>query len=155
MLGLDHDRNAARLEDLLDRGRNLRGHVLLRLQPTRIDVHQAGELGKAHDPVDRLIGDMRQGLTTASIAVSPFDRPEAGGVTGAAASVIRAWEDSTHARRPDAAFPFYMACVWLCAAKGRSRPAGACSRLPAAPYIFVQKGRAIAAPCYHRPRSSC
>src|SRR5262249_45902718 len=96
-----------------------------------------------------------QGLTTASIAVSPFDRPEAGGVTGAAASVIRAWEDSTHARRPDAAFPFYMACVWLYAARGRSRLTGACSRLPPAPYLFVQKGRAIAAPCYHRPRSSC
>ena len=45
--------------------------------------------------------------------------------------------------------------TWLAsgfyAAKGRSRLAGACSRLPAAPYIFVQKGRAIAAPCYHRP----
>src|SRR5262249_48695389 len=34
--------------------------------------------------------DLGQGLTTASISVSPFDRPEAGGVTGAAASVIRA-----------------------------------------------------------------
>src|SRR5215471_15458583 len=77
--------------------------------------------------------DLGQGLTTASIAVSPFDRPEAGGVTGTAASVIRAWKDSTHARRPDAAFPFYMACVWLYAAKagGGSRAlARACRPLP-------------------------
>jgi len=32
--------------------------------------------------------------------------------------------------------------------QSRSRLADACSRLPAAPYIFVQKGRAIAAPCW-------
>ena len=50
-----------------------------------------------------------------------------------AASVIRAWEDSTHARRPDAAFPFYMACVWLYPAKagaGSQAIARACPPLP-------------------------
>jgi NifU-like protein involved in Fe-S cluster formation len=36
------------------------------------------------------------------------------------------------------------------AAKTRRTPAP-CSRPPAAPYIFVQKGRAIAAPCYQPP----
>ena len=35
-------------------------------------------------------------------------------------------------------------------AKAGRTPA-ACSRPPAAPYIFVQKGRAIAAPCYQPP----
>ena len=33
--------------------------MLLGLQPARIDVDQAGELGKPHHPVDRLVGDMR------------------------------------------------------------------------------------------------
>ena len=44
VLGLDHHRNASRLEDLVDRGRHLRGQMLLRLQPQRIDVHQPCEL---------------------------------------------------------------------------------------------------------------
>src|SRR5262245_46721034 len=49
----------------------------------------------------------------------------AGGVTGAAASVIRALGDSTHARRPDAAFPFYMAseeAFLPVSPTGRNRP---------------------------------
>src|SRR5438132_12068451 len=55
-------------------------------------------------------GDFGQGLTTASIrGLSVRPAQKAGGVTGVAASVIRALGDSTHARRPDAAFPFYMA----------------------------------------------
>src|SRR6185312_1471719 len=36
MLGLDHHRNAARLEDLVDRDGDLRGQMLLRLQPLRV-----------------------------------------------------------------------------------------------------------------------
>ena len=59
MLGLDHHRDAARLQDLLDRGRDLRSHVLLRLQPPRIDIDQPRQLGKADHPVDRLVGDVR------------------------------------------------------------------------------------------------
>ena len=47
------------LQDLLDRGRDLRGHVLLRLQAARIDVDQPRELGQPDHPVDRLVGDMR------------------------------------------------------------------------------------------------
>ena len=45
--------------------------------------------------------------------------------------------------------------TWLASgfAAGKARPGSRapCSRLPAAPYIFVQKGRAIAAPCYQPP----
>ena len=46
-------------ENLLDRGRDLRGHVLLRLQPARIDIDQPRQLGKPDHPVHRLVGDMR------------------------------------------------------------------------------------------------
>ena len=38
VLGLDHHRNAARFEDFVDRGRHLRGEVLLRLQAARIPI---------------------------------------------------------------------------------------------------------------------
>ena len=45
--------------------------------------------------------------------------------------------------------------TWLAsgfaAGKARAGSRAPCSRLPAAPYIFVQKGRAIAAPCYQPP----
>src|SRR6188768_1407957 len=59
VFGLEHHGNAARRQNLFDGGRDLRGHVLLGLQPARIDVDQAGKLGEAHDPVHRLVGDMR------------------------------------------------------------------------------------------------
>src|SRR5262245_14662014 len=59
VLGLDHHGNAARIEDLLDRGRDLRGHVLLGLQASRIDVDEARELGEPDHAIDRLVGDMR------------------------------------------------------------------------------------------------
>ena len=66
VLGLDHHGDAARLQDLVDRGRDLRGQVLLRLQAPRIDVDQARELRQADHPVDRHIGDMRLAGRTAS-----------------------------------------------------------------------------------------
>src|SRR5215471_15231026 len=92
---------------------------------------------------DGLSAGFGQGFTTASIAVSPFDRPWAGGVTGAAASVIRAFGDSTHARRPDAAFPYYMASP-----RSEARPPSPI--LPVgwgtSPYIFLRRGGAIGWP---------
>ncbi len=59
VLGLEHHGDAARLEDLLDRGRDLRGQVLLRLQAPRIDVDQPRDLGQAHHALGRHIGDVR------------------------------------------------------------------------------------------------
>src|SRR6516165_2560406 len=59
VLGLDHHRHAARGQDLLDGGGDLRGHTLLRLQPARIDVDEAGKLGKSHHPVHRIISYVR------------------------------------------------------------------------------------------------
>src|SRR5947208_7514818 len=59
MLGLDHHGNAAGFEDLVDRGRDLRGEMLLGLQPPREDVGQPRQLRQAHHPLDRRIGDMR------------------------------------------------------------------------------------------------
>src|SRR5882757_9143128 len=59
MLGLDHDRNATRLEDLVDRGRDLRGQMLLGLQAAGKDVGEACQLGEPDHPFDRRIGDMR------------------------------------------------------------------------------------------------
>ena len=59
VLGLDHHGDAARLQDLVDRGRDLRGQVLLRLQAPRVDVDQPRDLGQADDAPDRHIGDMR------------------------------------------------------------------------------------------------
>src|SRR5262249_54469 len=50
--------NATRIEDLVDRGRDLGGHVLLRLQAPRIDVDEARELGEPDHAVDWLIGDV-------------------------------------------------------------------------------------------------
>src|SRR3954471_8832386 len=101
--------------------------------------------------------DLGQGLTTASIAVSPFDRPSrAGGVTGAAASAIRAWRDSTHAQQPDAAFPFYMAST--SASLRREAPAGSkgsFSRRRNAPYIFLHWAGAIGLPASKHCRTPC
>src|SRR5262245_25039532 len=54
VLSLDHHRHAARGQDLLDGGGDLRGHMLLRLQPARVDVDETGKLGKSHHPVHRL-----------------------------------------------------------------------------------------------------
>ena len=59
VLGLDHHRDAARLEDLFDRGGDLRGEMLLRLQAVRIDIDQPRQLRQADDPVGRHVGDMR------------------------------------------------------------------------------------------------
>src|SRR5262249_21124960 len=58
------------------------------------------------------------------------------------------WEDSTHARRPDAAFPFYMALLGGFAPVQSLPPARkpSCSRQRAAPYIFLHGTRAIALP---------
>src|SRR5713226_8627059 len=84
-------------------------------------------------------GDFGQGLTTASIrGLSVRPAQKAGGVTGAAASVIRALGDSTHARRPDAAFPFYMAPCWW-----RSLPARQPSLLlaPAGQSLYIRQNR--------------
>src|SRR5471032_1773062 len=44
MLGLDHHRDAARLEDLVNRGRDLRVEMFLRLQAPRIDIEQTRQL---------------------------------------------------------------------------------------------------------------
>src|SRR5438046_6303106 len=45
VLGFEHHGDAVGLEDLIDRGGNLRSEVLLRLQPPRIDIDQPRELG--------------------------------------------------------------------------------------------------------------
>src|SRR5215475_7794111 len=58
MLGLDHNRNAAGFQDLIDRGRDLCGQMLLGLQPPREDVGQPRELRQAHHALHRRIGDM-------------------------------------------------------------------------------------------------
>src|SRR3981081_3678195 len=42
VLGLEHDRDAARLEHLVDRGDDLRVEMLLGLHATRIDADEAG-----------------------------------------------------------------------------------------------------------------
>jgi len=44
MLGLDQHGNAAGLQDLVDRGGNLRRQMLLGLEPASKDVGQAGKL---------------------------------------------------------------------------------------------------------------
>jgi hypothetical protein len=59
VLRLEHHGDAARLENLLDRGRDLRGQVLLGLQPPRIDVDQPRDLGEPDHALHRHIGDMR------------------------------------------------------------------------------------------------
>src|SRR5262249_24423996 len=59
VLGFKQNRDAARLENFLDRGRDLRGHVLLRLQAARIAVDEARELREPHHAIDRHIGDVR------------------------------------------------------------------------------------------------
>ena len=52
-------RNAAGLENLVDRGCDLRGEMLLGLQAAGEDVGQPRQLRQAHHPLDRRIGDMR------------------------------------------------------------------------------------------------
>ncbi len=59
MLGLHHHGDAARPQDLVDRGRDLRRQVLLRLQPACIDVDQPRDLGQADHALDRQVGDVR------------------------------------------------------------------------------------------------
>src|ERR1700758_4161407 len=59
MLRFDQHRNAAGLEDLVDRGRDLGGEMFLGLQAAGEDVGQPGKLGKSHHPLDGRIGDMR------------------------------------------------------------------------------------------------
>ena len=66
MLGIEHHRDAFRLQDLVDRGRDLRGQMLLRLQAARIDIDQPRELGQADHALHRPIGDMRLADRTAS-----------------------------------------------------------------------------------------
>ena len=59
MLRLDHHGNAAGLQHLVDRGRDLGGQMLLGLQAAREDVGQPRQLRQSHHPLDRRIGDMR------------------------------------------------------------------------------------------------
>src|SRR5262252_4415901 len=59
MLRFHHDRDTARLQYLLDRTRDLRGQVLLRLQAPRVHVDQPRQLGEPDHPFDRSIGDVR------------------------------------------------------------------------------------------------
>ena len=66
MLRLDHHRNAARFEDLVDRGCDLGGQMLLGLQAPGKDVGQPRQLGQADHPLDRRIGDVRLAGRTAS-----------------------------------------------------------------------------------------
>src|SRR6266516_53957 len=89
--------------------------------------------------------DLGQGLITASIAVLSV-RPTSGPVEqGQRRQSYRAGRNSTHARQPDAAFPFYMAlpCIPIC-----RRSQVLFSRRRAAPYIFLRSRRAIAMPTY-------
>src|ERR1700745_972655 len=72
----------------------------------------AGAARTCSDRVGWSAGDgLGQGLTTASIAVSPFDRQRPEVSPGRPHQSYAPWADSTHARRPDAAFPFYMASI--------------------------------------------
>ena len=59
MLRLDHHRNAARLQGLLDRVDDLRGQMLLGLQPAGEHIDQPRQLREPDHPVDRRIGDVR------------------------------------------------------------------------------------------------
>ena len=59
VLGLEQHRDAARLEHFIDGDRDLRGQMLLRLQPARIDVDEAGEFRQTDHALDRPVGDMR------------------------------------------------------------------------------------------------
>src|SRR6516162_5494456 len=58
VFGFHHDGSAARLENLIESGRDLRGHVFLGLQTTRIDVHETSKLGQTNHTLHRLVGDM-------------------------------------------------------------------------------------------------
>jgi hypothetical protein len=59
MLRLDQHGNATGLENLVDRGRDLGGQVLLGLQAAGEDVGQPRQLGQSHHSLHRRIGDMR------------------------------------------------------------------------------------------------
>src|SRR5262249_13502056 len=96
--------------------------------------------------------DLGQGFTTASIAVSPVDRPCGRGCHRAAASVIRALKGfdpcATTGRRIPILHGFDRRL------RSRTEPAAApsCSRRRAAPYIFLREERTIALP-RHQPLS--
>src|SRR5690606_26921694 len=55
---LDHDRDALRLEHLVERLRDLAGQPLLKLQPPRESVNEARELRNPHDAAGGAIGDV-------------------------------------------------------------------------------------------------
>src|SRR3546814_20883057 len=59
MLRVDDDRDAVRVEIVPDAARDLGGQPLLHLQPPRITIEHARELGNADDAVERQIGDRR------------------------------------------------------------------------------------------------
>src|SRR4051812_27559285 len=59
VLGLEQDGDAAWIEDLVDRSRDLRSQALLRLQSPRIEIHKPRQLGEPDHTLDRLVGDMR------------------------------------------------------------------------------------------------
>src|SRR5690606_14774588 len=55
----EHDGHAARLQHLGERVRDLRGHLLLNLQPLAVNLDDAGQLADADDAVGRDVGHMR------------------------------------------------------------------------------------------------
>jgi hypothetical protein len=57
--GLDDDRDAARLQHVVDRVGDLRRQLLLDLQPARIGIHDPRKLADADDAPVRQIGDVR------------------------------------------------------------------------------------------------
>src|SRR5207247_792126 len=87
-----------------------------------------------------------EGLTTASMTVSPFDRsPKSGtgGVTGAAASVLPASGFLTQHAPTGRRIPiFYLASP----PKARPLGTGACSRPPNSPYILLNTCGATSPP---------
>ena len=52
------DGNAVRLKHLIETGRDLGGHLLLDLQPPRIDLDQPRQFGNADHAIARQIADM-------------------------------------------------------------------------------------------------
>ena len=58
MGGLDHDRDAERLEYAIEARCNLRRHLFLNLHALGVDVDQTGQLGNADNTLARQIADV-------------------------------------------------------------------------------------------------
>ena len=59
MFGFDHHAHTLGFQHLIDGAGDVGGQLFLDLQPPRVAMHDAGELGDAHHPVSREITHMR------------------------------------------------------------------------------------------------